>query len=61
MAAPLQYKVGCYSRLSREDGDKPESDSIYKRKGELNMSQNITHCLHQQQASVPLENQLQRG
>ena len=28
MAAPLQYKVGCYSRLSREDGDKPESDSI---------------------------------
>ena len=28
MAAPRQYKAGSYTRLSREDGDKPESDSI---------------------------------
>lgn len=29
MSPPLQsYLVGCYERLSREDGDKPDSDSI---------------------------------
>ena len=28
MPPPPTYLVGCYERLSREDGDKPESDSI---------------------------------
>ena len=28
MPSPLTYLVGCYERLSREDGDKLESDSI---------------------------------
>ena len=28
MPPPPKYLVGCYERLSREDGDKPESDSI---------------------------------